>query len=180
MCRSWISKETDGSECSGSQTEPGGNHVQPARDSAQPEVSENQHMFMAWKITAKLIHEDVNCCFSMNRKSGRKQHNVLWKQSSRTFVSQKSMNINKALHYTQTITFSTTIQPPTSFGRVATSVVQTPGCHIHKYTMKHFPSMNNNKHTQKSAGLQALHSQIYSNTQLDYYIFWINEWCLSM
>ncbi len=95
MCRSWISKETDGSECSGSQTEPGGNHVQPARDSAQPEVSENQHMFMAWKITAKLIHEDVNCCFSMNRKSGRKQHNVLWKQSSRTFVSQKSMNITR-------------------------------------------------------------------------------------
>lgn len=160
VCRSRVSKETDGSECSGSQTEPGGNHVQPARGSAQPEVSENQHMFMAWKITAKLIHKDANCCFSMNRKSGRKHHNVLWKHICAT----KSMNINKASYYTQTITFSTTMQPPTSFGRVSTSVIQTPGCHIHKYTMKQFPSMTSNKHTEKSDGLQALQTQMYMQT----------------
>ncbi len=105
---------------------------------------------------------------------------MLFGNNLHAHVSQQSTDRNKALYYTQTITFSTTIQPPTSFGRVATSVVLTPGCHIHKYTMKHFPSMNNNKHTQKSAGLQALHSQIYSNTLLDFDIFWENEWCLSM
>jgi len=106
----------------------------------------------ASKITAKLIF--------FNEPWEKAPHCSL--ETNFTHIcATKSMNINKAVYYTQTITFSTSMPPPTSFRRVSTSVVQTPACHGHKYTTKPFPSLNIYKHTHKSAALKALQTQTY-------------------